>query len=323
MLQLADYKSEVNKTCVASGVNSRVPKWLKAVEDEAFSTRPLWFLVRKQTLTLVVDQEYYVLDERMDGRRAVKFSNSTADGHIHPMKLAELLWADATPTETGDPYAYVLEQMVRVQAFNTTACKVAMATSASGDESKVVVVKGYDSSNIYRTDPVTLDGTDSSTSVNSAITWAIGRIEEVTKQSTFTNSLTVTADAAATTIVTLAPNDKMIEAPKVRFRRIPSAADSVPYYFYMKARELTHDYDSPLIPEQFQWSVGMNGCFYHASIALKDFKQAAMYKGLMDAAIKKMITWAVETPGLRIKEPDIKPRGLRFDYDSLDAYGTP
>jgi len=324
MLYLSDYQSKAVSVAISSGASVDVPQWLYEVELEAFRRARLWTMVKSTTLTLTADQELHILDGRVDGRALIKFSNTTRDDHMFLVDLAVLLWSDPTPTEGGDPSLVACEGVSRVMAQPTTAAgsKLSFATDASGDEGKKITVSGYDSAGVWQVEEVTLDATDSTTAVESSVTYNDGQVEDIVKQETFTNKLTVTADAAATTVLVLAPNELSFEAPIVRLKDVPDNADSIKYYFYQKPRKLTDSHQRPMLPEDFQWKIGMNGVLELAHLAEKDFEQATYYRNLKEQGIQEMIDWA--TPGgVKIKQKGRRRRGLRFDYDANDSHGTP
>lgn len=324
MLQVADYKTEVNKIAAKAGLNSRIPLWLHVVEQYALSAHPFWFMVNSATLSTVDGQPTYVLDQRCDGRRITKMNNESAETHVCMDNLANLLWRDPVPTDTGDPWAYAFQKLVRVQGITTAASVLRFASSDATDSSKKVVVRGL-VSGVYRTEEIMLNAGDGTTPVNSSLTYDAGEVETVQKQSTFAGTLTVTAQSAAVTVSTIAPNDIAIEAPLIRFVNVPSAVQTMRYYFYQKVRRLTSDYDIPTLPEPFQWEVGMNGVLAMAHYNSQDYEQGQLYEGKMERGIKKMVDWSRPMGMSRMKVPPRRGglRGFNMDYDALDNTGTP
>lgn len=320
MLQLLDFKNEV-LAVAGSGLNTKVAMYLQVAEQFALSYRPFWFMVGNTTLTLVASQATYVLDRRVDGKRISKMSNETSDGHICLDTLANQLWSDPTPTESGTPYSFSFQGISHVAAQPTSASVLALASDSALDVGKKVIVRGK-VGNVYTVEEKALDGTDSTTPVSTTNAWT--EVETIQKESVFTGSLTATSNAGAVTVVALAPTELSMEAPLVRFLHVPSAADTVRYYFYKKVDRLTNDYDTPLTPEQFQWPVLMTGVLALASYAKKDYSQAQMWESKQDKAIRAMSEWADSLGHVKRKyAPNQRITSLRFDYDALDSYGTP
>lgn len=324
MLQLSDFKTETNKFAAKAGLNSRIALWLHAVELYALSVHPFWFMVKSASLSTVEDQATYVLDSRCDGRRVKKMNNESSDSHLFLDNLANLLWRDPTPTESGDPWAFSFQGLARVQALTTAASTLSVASSDADDASKKIVVRGL-ASGIYQTETITLDASDGRTAVTSSLTWDAGEVETVQKQSTFEGTLTVTAQSAAVTVVSIPPNDLAVEAPLIRLMNVPDSVQTLRYYFYQKVRRLTSDYDIPTIPEPWQWEIGMNGVLAMAHYNNQDFQQGQLYEAKMEKGIKKMIDWSRPMGRSSLKTPPVFSglRSLRFDYDALDNYGTP
>lgn len=325
MLQLIDFKTEVNKQTKKAGLNSRIPNWLWAVESRVFSMRPLWFMVASQTLTTVDGQAEYILDSRIDGRRISKMNDETEDAHITLDALATMLWRDPTPTEEGQPYSFAYQGLSRVQDQPDAAGTLSFASDDSSDTNKKVVVVGF-SGGIEVTKTYETDGSNGTTSVTTADSFDADGITSIQVESGFAGTLTVTADSGSTTVVSIPPNTYYFEAPKIRFMNVPDSARTLRYYFYKKVKKLSSDYECPTVPEQFQWDICMNGVLSIAFYNNNDFQQGQLFEGKMNDGIRRFIAWCNPTGKSPYKNPPIMPslRQLaRYDYSEVDAVGTP
>lgn len=327
MLRLIDFKTEVTKITVKSGVNTRIPLWIHAVENQILSRYPFWFMVESAPLTTVADKAVYVLDSRCDGRRISNFVNESDDGHVCYDHLASMLWKDPTPTETGNAQNFTFMGLAKVQNQPSASSQLSISSNNSEDTGKKIIVRGL-VSGIYMTEEVQLDSTNATTAVTTTNSFDADGVESIQKEDVTSGTITVTADSGSTTVVKIPPKDIAIEAPKVRLKYVPSEAQTLKYYFYKKVRRLTNDYDTPTIPEQFQWECLINGVLAIAFYNNQDYQQGQLFESKMEAGIKKLIQWGQPTGVARQKLPPGRMgRGssLRnlYDYDSLDNYGTP
>lgn len=280
-------------------------------------------MVENTTLTTIANQATYVLDSRIDGRRISKMNNETDDDHVVLDDLAAMLWSDPTPTEGSSPYSFAFQSISRVVNQPTSASVVTLVSSSSTDVSKVIIINGLNSSGIFITESVSLDGADATTPVVSTNTFL--EVESIVKEGTTAGTITATANAGVVTVVSIGPYDLVYEAPLVRFYLVPDSVITLRYYFYKKVRKMNSVYDIPTIPEQFQWDILMNGVLAFAHNNEKDYSIADKYEAKMEQAIRKMVTWGKP---INVGSTKIPPYGerslkLRFDYDSLDSYGTP
>lgn len=318
MLTLGDITSEVNKIAVKSGLSSRIPLWAHFVELDVCSRYPFWWRVKNTTLTTVADLAEYSLTPRVDGRRVGKFSNETQDTHISPMDLASQLWSDPTPTETGTPYGFSFSGLSKVQRQPTSASVLACVSSDASDTTQKLLIRGVAGGvDVY--EEVTLTGT---TPVDSANTYS--EIESIAKSTTTTGTVTVTSNTAAVTNISLAPQDIAIECPKIRFQLVPSAAETLRYWFFEKPRRMVSNYDIPLVPEDFQWKTIMYGVLEIAHLNNQDYEQANLYHQRMEAGIQELIEWSrphgAEAVKYKCKPSRASFKSLRVDYDSLSSY---
>ena len=331
MLQLADFQSEVNKFTVKSGLNARVTMWLHAVEQDVISRHPFWWMVQTASFATVASTATYVLDQRVDGRKISKLNDETQDDHVGLDNLARMLWRDPTPTDAGSPYAYAFEGMAHCRAQPSSASVLTIASDNSADMSKKVVVRGLDSSGIYKTHTITTNGADGTTPVAGAITMqgTSGEdqpVEIIQKESTFAGTLTVTSNSGGVTIVTIPPDDLVFSAPKIRLQSVPDAANTMRYYFYQRVRRLTSVYDTPTVPEQYQWQTLMNGVIAMGHYYNGDFDQGQIFEAKMERGIDKMIADSSAGGGIAFKRPPKRTGGLRtlrLNYDQNDDVGTP
>jgi hypothetical protein len=238
-----------------------------------------------------------------------------------------MLWNDPTPDEGGSPYSYSYQGIAHTSKQPSSASVLTISSSSS---SKAVVVRGVDSSGVYQTETIPTNASDGTTAVNGTTSWAAtsggdSPIEIIQKESTFAGTLTVTSNSAAVTIVTIAPNDLVFSAPKIRMYYQPDAAETIRYYFYQRVRRLTSTYDTPLVPEQYQWSTLMNGTIAMAHYNNGDFDQGQIFEQKMERGIQRMIEDTQPHGQIRFKRVPRAGglRSLRFNYDQNDNVGTP
>jgi len=322
MLNLLDYITESAKMVGMASATTRVPVWLWAVENEILNRHPFWFMVKSNTLTMVDGTATYILDERCDGRRVSKMSDETNDAHVDLTTLANILWSDPTPTEEGDPYAFAYEGMSRVLAQPAAAGTLSIASSSAADVSKYITIRGR-VSGLTKTEDKATDAADGTAAVTTTNSWDIGGLELIVKQGVTTGTITITRGAV--TVASLAPKVLYHEAPIIRMKDVPGAAATMRYYFYQKVRQLTSNYEPPYLPEQFQWSIGMNGVMMVAHAAMKDFEQSRFYEQKMEKGYQQLIDWCKPVGGLTTKTaPAVKiMESLRYNYDQNDSFGIP
>ncbi len=202
-----------------------------------------WSFMRSEelyTVTTASGQLAYPLAEEV--QRLHRFYNATEKRKMVEVPARE--YYDAPLTK----YHWHWVKPSPVSAHPSTTAAISIVSSASGDTSKDVIVRGLDGSDVLTTETITSNSSNGTTAVNSSTSFK--KILKLTKSGTFTGTLTV-KDNAANTILTLGADDYGKGYPQIKLLVDPEAADSIEYNCYRKAVKLSDNNDIPDIPDPF------------------------------------------------------------------------
>jgi len=317
MFTLGDFKNYGQQFAIL-GRSSIVAKFLYQVQLQVVGKRPYWWNVDTTTLTTVDGTVNYALSGRIDGRRVSKMNNETSDSHINLVSLSRHLFSDATPTEEGTCYDYSFIGQKSVQSIAAAAATLSVVSSAAGDTTQEVIVRGLVSGVEQPAESISLNGT---TPVASANTYDDTQYLLIQKSATTTGNITITS--GTTTIAVLGPNELKLEVPWVRFRSVPSAAYTMRYWFYKKPQLLSNDYEIPDLPAIAHAYILLPGLLEFLHLSGKDYTQASYYKDMKAEGIRELNIWSDSQPGkIDIKEFVKKKRSRgRYPETMTTAYG--
>ena len=248
----------VNAEChPATDIDTVLVRWLdrgqKIISSKANFT---WLRQYGYTFATVADTETYSLSPLVDTSKIIHIYDKTTPQYVQNMNDNEFRMYEPGPESTGTPYLYRLIGFSPVLNQPTAASILTMASSSTADTSINVNVQGLNTSGVFVTEAVTLNGTGSVTTTNSYT-----RVLSLSKSSKTTGTVTITSDAAAVTNVAIAPSDRSVNHPLIGLYTIPSAAITMYYDFTMAVQTLSANDDISLIPEKYHDAIELYAIF--------------------------------------------------------------
>ena len=217
-----------------------------------------WSFMRSEelyTITTASGQLSYPLAE--DVQRLHRFYNATEERKMVEVPVRE--YYDAPLTK----YHWHWTKPSPVAAQPSTTGTISILSSASADQSKDVIIRGLDGSDVITTQTITSNGSDGTTAVASSTSYK--KILKVTKSGTFAGTLTV-RDNATNTILSLGTADYGKNYPQIKLLTDPVQADTIEYNCYRKPVKLSDNNDIPDIPDPFSriliWDTLLTLCAY-------------------------------------------------------------
>jgi hypothetical protein len=145
---------------------------------------------------------------------------------------------DDSASTSSSPAYYYLDGYSGVYA-QPTAETITCVSSSSSDTSKLVV-QGYDSSDNYIIEEITLTGSSSAASSNT-----YSHIESISKLAT-TGKITITGSTTAASILTLNPNETHARYVKIGLYPIPNTAITIYGRAYAEILPLSYANEVPI-----------------------------------------------------------------------------
>lgn len=191
------------------------------------------------TITTVAGTQDYVLPT--DFGKELYVNDQTNLIPIHFISLGDL--ADkypATLSTQGSVLRYtIIESAVRAQP--TSASTLSLVSSAAGDTTQTVRIKGTDANNVELDESVTLNGTSSQASSNTYLT-----IRSITKDGTTTGRITITSNSGAVTVAVMQPADLDYKVKLLRLHYVPSGVITLGMPYHIRPLPLVNDNDVPV-----------------------------------------------------------------------------
>ena len=181
----------------------------------------------------------------------------TGDNQIRQMIANDFNKFYPDDDESGTPEWYYFEEYSPVANQPAAAGEVVYAVSDSASDTSTVVVAGYDTSDNYVSNEITLSGT---TAVASSATFK--RISSISKINT-TGTITFRNSGSTTTYLTLAPYENMRRSVKIGLHPIPNAAITIYGKGWEKIPAMVHEYDVPVGLDTTHINALMTGSIYH------------------------------------------------------------
>jgi hypothetical protein len=209
------------------------------------ATQERWAWMKWDTtelLTTVPGQQLYTLHQEF--HRPIYFWNQTQLDYLTQ-------YADETRTtngldpnnDTGGALKFEFRGVTEVQNQPTSASVIAVASSAGGDNgSATVTIKG-DTPQGVRSETVTCG---SSSSV------AFSKILKVTKNGTWTGTMTLTSNSGAVTNLNLFSDEYGRAYRQFYLLNVIDAAEVIEYPFYRQPVTMSADNDRPDVPSPFE-----------------------------------------------------------------------
>lgn len=166
----------------------------------------------------------------------------TNDLTIKPANTREFDYLIADDTSSGIPSIYYLEGFtpVLIQPVSTTGEAVSIVSSSGSDNNAIVVLQGYDGSNNFITEEITLTGTSSVGSSNSYT-----KIVSVSKGVTV-GSVSVKDYYETITLQILSPSETSASIPVIGLHPIPSSVITIYCRGWYKIPTLQHENSIPV-----------------------------------------------------------------------------
>ena len=192
-----------------------------------------------------------------DVQRLHRFYNASEERKMVEVPVRE--YYDAPLTK----YHWHWTKPSPVAAQPSTTGTISILSSASADQSKDVIIRGLDGSDVITTETISSNGSDGTTPVSSSTSYK--KILKVTKSGTFAGTLTV-RDNAGNTMLSLGTADYGKNYAQIKLLRDPAQADTIEYATYRKPVKLSDNNDIPDIPDPFSriliWDTLLTLCAY-------------------------------------------------------------
>ena len=246
--QVLNYLDQAGETGTPASV---IDDTLRRVHNSRLTERKWNFMLwdAQQTLTTVVGQRFYSLHQEFF--RPAWFFNRTTKRTMEQRTLGTLLpttddimdydtgmGSGDWTASTGAAYAFSLGGVSPVLNQPSSASVI----TVSGEAAKTVTVKGETSLGDVASETITV-GTPGSVSFT--------KLLQVTKGDGWTQTMTLTSNAAAVTNLTLRSNEYGRQYRQLQLLNTPTVAETLVYKFYRRPSYLGADNTIPDIPAPF------------------------------------------------------------------------
>lgn len=186
----------------------------------------------------VASQRLYSISKRVI-YPLISLVNTNTDVKMKHLMTQEFEYLCPDDTDSGDPEFYYIDNFAGVQAQPASTGEQISFVSSSTADISILVIQGFDDSNNYVAEEVTLQGT---TTVTTTATFM--RISSINKALT-TGKITVTNSGGTTTILTLNPKERTRNLAVIGLHPIPSSVISITGRGYSYMPELINELDIP------------------------------------------------------------------------------
>lgn len=259
MRTLSEIRSHLSSVTGETQINDLIDEFvnltLQEINDPAWATkgfRHFWtFNRRKDSFDTVADTEFYQLPRDTDIVRTVRQTTS-------PFKLSQVpdeVFYDyiPDPTETGEPLFYRLWEQEGLEVRLSTDDTLKVSSSSASDTATIkVILSGYDTAGIKRSEELSLNGT---TNVDGTITWDAGRPLRVSKSEDTVGLLTIAEKTSSTTLLVIGEHERSPRFKVIGFYPIPSSVITMHLEYYTRIRRLEHGGQVPDIDDKWMWVV--------------------------------------------------------------------
>ncbi|MBU0598894.1 hypothetical protein KKF61_07990 [Patescibacteria group bacterium] len=259
MRTLSEIRSHLASVTGETQINDLIGEFINLtlleINDPAWATkgyRHLWtFNRRKHSFATVASTEFYQLPRDVDIVTIVRQTSS-------PFKLSQVpdeLFYDyiPNPTETGNPLFYRFWEQEGLEVRLSTDDTLKVSSSSASDSSAIkVILSGYDTSGIKRSEELSLNGT---TAVDGTITWDAGRSMRISKSDDTAGLITVAEKTSSTTLLVMGEHERSPRFKVIGLYPIPSSAITIYLEYYTSIRRLEHDSQVPDINDKWLWVV--------------------------------------------------------------------
>lgn len=248
-----------------TNIDGIIKRWLNRGQKVVASKGPDggWFWLRQSGLSVTTsaNTSQYSLSPLVDTSKLITFFETSTPQHITHMSEQEFRSREPGPTATGTPYLYRLVGFSPVLNQPSSSSVITFVSSSASDTNVNVNVQGLNGSGIFITEVVNTNGT-SGVATTSSFTKVMG----LAKDAKSVGTITATSNSGVVTNVVIAPNDRHVNHPLIKFHDIPDSTKTIYYDFTMKMMDLYDDYDSSLIPEQYHDAIELYAkarCYNH------------------------------------------------------------
>ncbi len=300
-------------TQIGDEVDDMINQTLNEINDPgwAFPRKDFthnWRFLRRKLPQFTASAEDKVLDSDVDRIALVRQTTS-------PIKLVQVpddrfYELIPNPTATGNPRWYRLWDYEGVATRLTTADTVdivSSSTSDAGDSELSVTVAGY-VSGVWRTETYALNGT---TKVTGSLTFDARNVY-VSKQKDTTGTITASENSGATTLTTLAPDERAPKFKIMSFYPIPSSTP-IDIEYFTRMPLLENDSDVPIFDRKWHYVVFL-GTVAKIYQYLNKETSFITQQGLYSAAVRAMVAADSHEPDLinHMRPRIFKPHNIRL-----------
>lgn len=190
------------------------------------------------TFNTVAGQQKYALPA--DFGKEMSVTDTTNQIPLIHEPLQNLYENLGTLSTQGNPQSYdIIEDVVQQQPSSASALSI--VSSAAGDTSQTIFVRGI-SSGVEIYESVTLTGTSAATTLN-----AYTRIKGLSKSAVTTGTVTITANSGATTQAVIPPSCLETRYKIATLHYVPNGVATISMPYIEKPMPMSQDYDYPTI----------------------------------------------------------------------------
>lgn len=203
---------------------------------------PWNFMLWPQEVTFSTEasRRVYALHEEFG--RPLYIRNNTTKEYMEEVPIRGLPEDNADwNNDTGDAWHFFYGGMQPVTRQPSAAATVSVVSSSASDTTPSVTIYGQNASGQVVSEAVTLTGTTPAVSTTS-----FQVILDVVKSAATVGTVTVSAESQ--TILTLLPAQMGKQYKTIHLIELPGSSQTIGYRFYRQPRQLSADYDIPLIP---------------------------------------------------------------------------
>lgn len=219
---------------------------LNVAQREILGKANFWFALKVPTtaiITTTTARALYLLP--YDFHKGLYLRQTNSDVYMEEETPTKFYEENPDPSATGYPDTFILNQLLWVANQPTAASVISFVSSAAGDITQTVVVRGI-AGGVDVVEEVTLTGAVAAPTTNS-----FTYLYSITKSAVTVGTITATSNAGAVTNISLLPRELVKEYWEVRLHPIPNGAYSIYGGYYRRAWELYYNADVPLIPDTY------------------------------------------------------------------------
>ena len=205
-------------------------------------------LFRESKVTATSGQSYLILPK---GIKDVLYVSDRSEDILvrrHGVQNFQRRYLDTLDTQ-GTIYNYTDFGYSPVAARMDQASAIRVVSTASGDTTQNITLRGFDSNGEEQTETITLTGVSNADGSQSFTAFDIENprtgLAMVTLSATATGTVTISQVTGGTTLLRLAPGETSASFKMIRLQNVPNAADTLYVGHKEPLRSLTNDGDVP------------------------------------------------------------------------------